>query len=135
MSGPSAIARFTDAPHTRGRGSVAEATGVAWLERRGYRILARNYGPRWAEADVVARDGDTLCFIEIKARRNHDLGSPLEAVTRRKQGQIARAAAHYLVETDWQGPCRFDVLGMTAEDGRDWRFELIQDAFEVPDEA
>lgn len=135
MNDSSTVGRFVGAPHSRGRGDVAEEVGVRWLERRGYRIVARNYGPRWAEADVVARDGDTLCFIEIKARRNHDLGSPLEAVTRRKQGQIARAAAHYLVETGWQGPCRFDVLGMTAEDGRDWRFELIQDAFEVPDEA
>ncbi|MGH9382429.1 MAG: YraN family protein [Thermoanaerobaculia bacterium] len=135
MSEDSAVARFTDAPHPRGRGSVAEAAGAAWLERHGYRILVRNYGPRWAEIDVVAREGDTLCFIEIKARRNEDLGSPLEAVTSQKQSQIVRAATHYLVETDWPGPCRFDVLGMTADAGGDWRFELIRDAFEVPQRA
>jgi putative endonuclease len=76
----------------------------------------------------VALDGDVLCFVEIKARRSDRYGSPLEAVTPGKQNKVARAAAAYLQREPHDGPCRFDVLGMSVVDG-DWRFTLVRDAF------
>ena len=121
---------FTNQPHTRASGRSAEEAAVAWLERQGYEIEARNHATRAGELDVVARDGDVLCFIEVKARKSARFGSPLTAVDWKKQGRIGRAAALYLAATGWRGRCRFDVLGLTgSEDG--WRFELVRDAFEL----
>ena len=122
---------FSSQPHTHARGRSAEAAAIAWLEERGYRIFARNHATSAGEIDAVAEDGDTLCFIEIKARATDEHGSPLEAVNRHKQLRLGRAAALYLLEEPWEGPCRFDVLGLTGtEDG--WRYELVENAFELP---
>ena len=121
---------FTSQPHTRASGRSAEAAAVAWLTAQGYRIETRNQATRAGELDVVALDGDTLCFIEIKARKSARHGSPLAAVGWKKQRRIARAAALYLAETGWSGPCRFDVLGLTGSDAG-WRFDLVRDAFEL----
>ncbi len=122
---------FTSQPHTRAAGRAAEEAAVAWLERQGYAIEARNHATRAGEIDVVARDGDTLCFIEIKARDSDRFGSPLGAVDWKKRRRLGRAAALYLAETPWDGPCRFDVLAMTGSDAG-WRFELVRNAFELP---
>lgn len=122
---------FTRQPHSRASGRSAEQAAVAWLEEHGYRIEARNHATRVGEIDIVARDGEILCFIEIKARRTARFDSPLAAIGWRKQRRIGHAAVLYLAASGWRGPCRFDVLGLTgSEDG--WRFELVRDAFELP---
>jgi putative endonuclease len=127
--------RFGSESTTRGRGRVGEDAGVAWLRRRGYEIVERNHSTRIGEIDVIARDDRVLCFIEIKARTDDSFGSPLAAVTRRKQRQIARVASLYLVESEYRGSCRFDVLGMELDQAGEWRFQLIQNAFEAPAET
>jgi putative endonuclease len=125
------VRRFLEHSAPRHRGQEAESVGVAWLERQGYRIIARNESSRYGELDVIALDGETLCFVEIKARSNARFGPAIEAVTIDKQRRIVRAARGYLMGKPFAGPCRFDVLGMDAgEDG--WRFELIRDAFQLP---
>jgi putative endonuclease len=123
---------FGERTHNRGRGEAGEEAGVAWLVARGYRVEARNVTNAGGELDLVAWDGDTLCFVEIKARSSDEYGHSLEAVTRDKQRRIARAAAMYLAERDrGEIACRFDVLGADrGVDGR-WEMTLIQDAFEV----
>ena len=60
--------RFQDQPHNRGRGKIGEDDAVRWLEGQGYRVVERNVVNHGGEIDVVARDGDTVCFVEIKAR-------------------------------------------------------------------
>lgn len=122
---------FTRQPHTRGRGRSAEEAAIAWLEERGYRVVARNRETPAGEIDAVALDGDTLCFIEIKARDSDEYGSPLEAVNRQKQLRLGRAAALYLLDEPWDGPCRFDVLGLTGTENG-WRYQLVENAFELP---
>lgn len=122
---------FDRAPHTRARGAAAEDDAVAWLKRRGYRVLERNVRNAGGEIDLVARDGDVLCFVEIKARATDAYGPAVAAVDRRKQRRIARAAAVYLATLRGLEPlCRFDVLGMDRE-GDGWRFTLLQDAFQT----
>ena len=122
---------FRHQPHTRAQGRLGEDAAVDWLRRNGYRIAERNVTNRAGEIDVVARDGETLCFIEIKARSTRDYGAAIESVTPRKQRQIARAAALYLALHPADGPVRFDVLGLDlANDG--WRYTLIRDAFTAP---
>ena len=122
---------FLEQPHTRAQGRLGEDEGVAWLRRQGYRIGERNFSSRAGEIDVVATEGDTLCFIEIKARASDAYGAAIEAVSPQKQRRIARAAALYLARKPFSGPCRFDVLGMDlGEEG--WHFTLLRDAFTVP---
>ncbi len=124
------LREFERQQHTRDRGRLAESEGVAWLRDQGYRIVARNTEYRTGEIDVVAREGETLCFIEIKARAHAALGGALEAVTPRKQRQIAATAALYLAENPFPGPCRFDVLAMDGE-GEGWSYSLVRDAFQI----
>ncbi|MEZ5333182.1 MAG: YraN family protein [Thermoanaerobaculia bacterium] len=120
---------FRAGASTHARGAAAEDAAAEWLEERGFEILERNVRYDVGEIDVVAREGETLCFIEVKARLDGTYGSPLEAVTRHRQRRLLRAASLYLVDRSWPGPCRFDVLGMVAE-GEAWRVELVRDAFQ-----
>ena len=114
--------------HTRKRGSVAESAAVAWLEKRGYRVVARNATNHGGEIDLVALDGDCLCFIEVKARAGRRYGVSLEAVDARKQRRLTRAAALFLAAYEGDPECRFDVLGLDFG-GAGWEFTLVRDAF------
>jgi putative endonuclease len=107
---------------------VGEDDAVAWLAGQGYAVVERNAVTAAGEIDLVARDGDSLCFVEIKARGAAGFGPAIAAVGPRKQRRLARAAALWLASHPHDGPCRFDVLGLdAAPDG--WRFTLIRDAF------
>jgi putative endonuclease len=121
---------FQSQAHSRGRGRAAEDDGIAWLEGQGFTILARNVATRLGEIDVVAREGETLCFVEIKARSSGICGEAAWAVPARKQGQIGRVATLYLARHPHDGPCRFDVLAMDSH-LQGWRYTLIRDAFEL----
>lgn len=121
---------FDAQPHTRAQGRWGEDAASRWLRREGYEILERNFATKAGEIDVVAHDGDTLCFIEIKARTSDRYGLAIEAISRSKQRRLARAAAAYLLRHPTESPCRFDVLGMDrAAEG--WSFTLVRDAFSV----
>jgi putative endonuclease len=105
----------------RDSGSAGEDLACAWLERQGYRILARNWRCRSGEVDIVARQGAVTVFVEVKERRSPAHGLGLEAVTWSKRQRLIRAARLYaaakgLSETD----LRFDVVSL---DGRDIRHE------------
>jgi putative endonuclease len=105
----------------RHSGSAGEDLACAWLERRGYRILARNWRCRSGEIDLVARHGTITVFVEVKERRTSSHGQGVEAVGWGKRQRLIRAARLYaaakgLSETD----LRFDVVSL---DGRDIRHE------------
>ena len=122
---------FAEDDSTHDRGRQAEADGRRWLAERGYEIVTANYRTPVGEIDVVGEEDGVLCFVEIKARMSSAYGPATAAVTRRQKSRVARAASLYLQDTGYEGPCRFDVLGMNW-DGQAWRFELIRDAFELP---
>ena len=120
---------FREQPHARGRGKAGEDDAVRWLESQGYEIVARNVVNHGGEIDVVAREGGTLCFVEVKARAGDRHGLAVEAVGFSKQRRLSRAAALYLTARGWHGrPCRFDVLGLDRGDGG-WRYTLVRNAF------
>jgi len=121
---------FRSGRHTRARGRSAEADGALWLEKQGYSILDRNVSLSFGEIDVVALDGDTLCFVEIKARSSRRHGGAAYAVAPGKQRQLVRLARVYLARRPFAGPCRFDVLAMDDEDGC-WAYTLFRNAFEA----
>jgi len=92
-------------------GMRGEDIAVAHLQTLGYEILARNWRSRRGELDVVARDGDTLVFVEVKLR--YDPIDPLEAVDARKQQRICRLAFDFLSRHGMLGrPARFDVIAV-----------------------
>ena len=114
-------------------GRSAEEEAVRYLQSQGYKILARNVRAKFGEIDVVARDGPTLCFIEIKARSSTRFGFPEEAVTFQKRFRLIRLARWYLQKAGSPSvPVRFDVLSLlSGPDGGPGRTRLIKGAFEV----
>jgi putative endonuclease len=104
---------------TRARGTEGEDLAVAYLEERGYRIHKRNYRFGRGEIDIVAQDGETLVFVEVKARRSTSFGTPEEAVTVQKRRQIRKIAGGYLFERRIADrECRFDVIAVDYEGGK-----------------
>ena len=127
----SGLKGFGDLPHTHARGAAGEDAAEGFLRMSGYRIVARNVRTKVGELDFVALDGETLCFIEIKARASAEYGRAIEAVGPQKQRRLAKAALLFLAKNRSQRPCRFDVLGLDR--GRDgaWSFTLVKNAFEA----
>jgi putative endonuclease len=124
------LKRFREQPHNRARGGEGESEAIRWLESHGYRIVARNVNTKAGEIDVVAQDGDTLCFVEIKARSSNAFGPAIAAVDARKQRRISRSAMLYLTRHPTDSPCRFDVVGLDlGENG--WEVTLVKDAFRL----
>jgi putative endonuclease len=110
-------------------GNIGEIQAAGFLESLGYQILFRNYRTRGSEIDIIAREKDTICFIEVKSRSSDRFGSPEEAVTLVKQRKIVRAASIFLQENHLEDrSCRFDVVAIIRQDGKE-KFSLIRDAF------
>jgi putative endonuclease len=115
----------------RGAGQAWEKLAARELSRAGYDILARNYRTKAGEIDLVARDGRTLCFVEVKGRRSVAYGTAAEAVDREKQRRIWNAAQLYLQREKVRPDCRFDVVTIDAS-GDKPRVEILRAAFEGP---
>jgi len=110
-------------------GRTGEALAAHYLERRGWRIIARNVRFREGEIDIVAQREGILAFVEVKTRRSARYGSPAEAVTWTKQRRIRALAARYLIEHHTAARAiRFDVVDV-ARDGPGFRMTHIEDAF------
>jgi putative endonuclease len=114
-------------------GKTGEDLACAELERRGYAILARRYRVRGGEIDIIARDGRTLVFVEVKAREGREYGGAAEAVTALKQRRIAILASQYLARHRLHdSACRFDVVAIQF-DGPRPAIEVYQNAFQASD--
>ena len=112
-------------------GKAAEAAAVKFLEARGYKILRRNYKTKFSEIDIIAKDKDVLCFIEVKARHSDRFGQPGEALSLNKQRQISKAAICYLKENNLlEHSARFDVVSLLYTHDLP-EIDLVKDAFEL----
>jgi putative endonuclease len=99
-------------------GFLGENLAGAELTRRGYAILDRRYRTRRGEIDIVADDGGTIVFVEVKARATGDFGGGAEAVTPSKQRRLVSMAIDYLARRGLTDrPCRFDVIAIDDVDG------------------
>mgnify|MGYP001004929930 CR=1 FL=1 len=116
---------------TRDKGRGGEDLALAHLQKKGYVILERNYRCRYGEIDLIAKDGPTMVFVEVKSRRSNIFGSPEEAVGIAKQKKLSTVALYYLMEKHLDDRCaRFDVVTvMTAEEKPEIR--IIRDAFDL----
>jgi putative endonuclease len=98
-------------------GQRGEDTAAKFLKRRGYKILARGHDSRLGELDIIAVDGRTLVFVEVKTRRNTEAGHPSEAVDDHKQKRLTQSALAYLKGHHLLGyAARFDVVAVTWPD-------------------
>jgi len=112
-------------------GKTGEDLACEELQRRGYAIVARRYRRRGGELDIIARDGATLVFIEVKTRDGRAFGEAAEAVTPFKRRRIAQLALDYMARHRLSDcPCRFDVVSIHLDSGEPV-LEVFQGAFDV----
>jgi putative endonuclease len=116
---------------TQALGLRGEEIACAYLEKKKYAIVTRRFRMFHGEIDIVARDGTTLVFVEVKARADESFGRPEDSVTPGKQRQIRKIARGYLVENPLgNAACRFDVISILfGDDGSGYRLEHFVDAF------
>jgi putative endonuclease len=112
-------------------GRKGEDLALRFLKKKGYRIIEKNYVCKMGEMDIIAKEKDTLAFVEVKTRTSTTFGPPQLAVNPRKQIQLSKVALYFLKEKGIEDiKARFDVvailLGPKGEE-----IELIQDAFDL----
>lgn len=115
-------------------GAVGEQLAVEHLARLGFEIVERNYRTRWGELDIVAFDGRTLAFCEVKTRRSGgSCGGPFEALGTGKQARVRKMAGRWLIERRERPRAeilRFDAIGVTFDGrGRLLALEHLEGAF------
>lgn len=117
---------------TRSTGKKYEDVAALYLEKKGCRILDRNYRNARGELDIVAAKDGTIIFLEVKYRRNGVCGDPLEAVDTRKQRRISRTALYYLTQHGYgmETPCRFDVIAVYGDTNGSESIRHVENAFE-----
>lgn len=118
---------------SRDKGQRAEQLACRYLQAQGLRLAQCNYRCRRGEIDLIMEDGESLVFVEVRYRRNEHFGSAVDSVTFAKQTRLIAAAQHYLQQTKGaqNRPCRFDVVGITAEQEKINDIIWLQDAFRL----
>ena len=103
--------------HNKELGRKGEDAAVRFLERRGYDIVERNWTCFAGEADIIARDGEAVVFVEVKTRTGASNGLPAEAVTKNKRERYEKIACAFLADYDVVDvPVRFDVVSISLID-------------------
>ena len=112
-------------------GSFGEDAAAAFLSKKGFTVIQRNFSCRLGEIDIIAEEGEYLAFIEVKLRKNADHGEAREFVTFSKQKRIILAAKYWLSRHSTELQPRFDVVEVYAPDGARGRvyLRLLRDAF------
>lgn len=113
-------------------GNYGEDLACEYLNNQGYQILQRNYLIRGGEIDIVAKDGEYLVFVEVKARWSHEYGLPQESITSRKIKALLRTARFYCQKVDWgDRGYRLDLVALDfADDRQNPKIELIKNITE-----
>ncbi|MGD0462417.1 MAG: YraN family protein [Tepidisphaeraceae bacterium] len=123
--------RFKPAAPRDALGQRGENVAAKHLRDQGYRIIERNFRCEVGEVDIIARDGKTLVFVEVKTRAYED-PMPEEQVNNLKRHQLTKAAKFYLSRYGTpQPPARFDVVAIVWPSGRDPQIRHTPDAFEA----
>lgn len=112
-------------------GNLGEEAAASYIEENGFVILDKNYSIKNAEIDIIAKDKDTIAFIEVKTRKTLRKGSPAESVNYTKQKKIISAALYYIRENNINNTrLRFDVVEVFDKNGS-YELKLIKNAFQA----
>lgn len=118
--------------HKRNLGQQGEELAVDFLQQQGYQILSRNFKSRLGEMDIIAREENVICFIEVKTRTDDRLGTPFEAISPSKQRKLSQVALSYLKQNQLMDVnARFDVVGITQGAHGQTTLEVLKNAFEL----
>lgn len=101
----------------RAIGRLAEDLAAEELQKKGFKILQRNFSNRFGEIDIIAQDKDILVFVEVKAKKGIEFGSPEEMINRSKLQKVRRMADVYLQGKNL--PCRLDVVAIVLSPDND----------------
>lgn len=107
-------------------GLEGERRACVFLEEKGYEIVATNYRYKKSEIDIIARKGQLLVFVEVKARRYSSFGFPEEAVDEKKARKVIEGADQYIFEKKWEKNIRFDIIAIDHSAGE---ILHLEDAF------
>jgi putative endonuclease len=112
---------------TSASGARAESIAAEFLMRRGLAIVGRNFRTRAGEIDLIARDGATLVFVEVRMRRSQRFGGALESIPAAKRARLVTAAKGYLAMIGREPPCRFDaiLLDRLDADAVSWQRDIL----------
>jgi putative endonuclease len=112
-------------------GKKGEEIALRFLKKKGYKIIERNYVCKLGEMDIIAREKDTLVFVEVKTRTSMAFGPPQLAVNSTKQMQLSKVALYFLKEKQLEDiKARFDVVAILLRPKGE-EIELIKDAFDL----
>jgi len=117
-------------------GALGEEAAALALRKKGYKIIERNYRCKMGEIDIIAKDGEYTCFVEVRLRKNNSFGSPADSINDGKRQRIIKTAQLYAIEKGiFDTPMRFDVvlINAVAEENslKNVRLEIIKDAFRL----
>jgi putative endonuclease len=93
-------------------GRKAEDLAAAFLQAKGMTIIEKNFRAKVGEIDIVAKDGDEVIFVEVRARGSRDFGGAAASVDGSKRRKLIRAAQLWIQARGWDGACRFDVVAV-----------------------
>lgn len=110
------------------RGEQAENLAADFLRGKGLRIVARNYRCRYGEIDLIAREGVTVVFVEVRSRASETYGGAAASITAAKREKLLKTARHFLAAVSPLPPCRFDAVLVSGEPPRiEWIRSAIED--------
>lgn len=107
---------------------MGENAACTFLERKGYKILERNFRKSYGEVDIIAIDKDTVVFIEVKTRTTSSYGTPFDAISRTKMAQIIKTATYYkyIAHKNLPEDMRIDAIGVILKDAKIVSIEHIE---------
>jgi len=111
-------------------GEKGEKVAVKYLKKSGFEIIECGFKAMRGEIDIIAREKETIVFVEVKTRKSNEFGSPAEAVDSKKQAQIKKIASIYISKKYKKFiPCRFDVIGIIVKEKGNYEISHIRNAF------
>lgn len=110
-------------------GKLGEDTAAIFLEKTGYIILERNWRFSKAEIDIIAKDGEVLVFVEVKAKSYTYFGAPEESVSTYKENLIIDAAQQYMIKIGHDWEIRFDIISILFDKNKEASITHFKDAF------
>jgi len=115
---------------TKQTGDWGEDLAAAELEKAGYKIIDRNFRTRFGEIDIIAEDGNTLVFVEVKAKSSTKYGAPAEMITRRKQHKLKLMSQYYVQEKEYKGPWRIDAVTILGDE-LSYKIEILKNIIPI----
>ncbi|MGB9594865.1 MAG: YraN family protein [Candidatus Poribacteria bacterium] len=110
-------------------GNKGESIAEDYLKQKGYKIIQKNYRCRFGEIDIIAKDQDTIVFVEVRTKQNDNFGSPQDSITPAKIEKISKTSLSFIQEKKFAGfSYRFDFIAITFSQGKP-NIEHIENAF------